>query len=234
MDRIEFVVSNVEVGVGVVEKYAEPVITGEPGMNYRLAYSVRFHPWEDAATDEPFVEKIGEVLDREASGGPPHGRALDLGTGSGIWGIELVRRGWEVTGVDNVDKALRRAGERVTKAGVEMRLVRADVTALREAGVDSGYRLLLDTGTFHGLTPVQRQAMGREVTAVAAPDATLLLLVWPRRRRPLIRGASRSDVATAFPGWTITDVEPSHFSLPKPMELLLRPDEHWYRLRRGD
>ena len=25
--------------------------TGEPGMNYRLAYSVGFHPWEDAATD---------------------------------------------------------------------------------------------------------------------------------------------------------------------------------------
>ena len=63
------------------------------------------------------------------------------------------------------------------------------------------------------------------------PDATLLLLVWPPRRRPLIRGASRSEVAAAF--WTITDVEPSHFSLPKPMELLLRPDEQYYRLRRG-
>lgn len=202
-------------------------------MNYRLAYSVGFHPWEDAATDRPFVEKIGEVLDRESNGGPPRGRALDLGTGSGIWGIELARRGWEVTGVDHVEKALRRARERISEAGVEMQLVRGDVTALREAGVGSGYRLLLDTGTFHGLTPSQREAMGREVTAVAAPDATLLLLVWPRRRRPLIRGASRSEVAAACPGWTITDVEPSHFSLPKPMELLLRPDEQWYRLRRG-
>jgi hypothetical protein len=27
-------------------------------------------------------------------------------------------------------------------------------------------------------------------------------------------------------------VEPSYFSLPKPLQLVLRPDEHWYRLRR--
>jgi SAM-dependent methyltransferase len=56
------------------------------------------------------------VLDREANGGPPHGRALDLGTGSGIWGIELARRGWEVTGVNHVEKALRRARERISEA----------------------------------------------------------------------------------------------------------------------
>lgn len=202
-------------------------------MNYRLAYSVGFHPWEDAATHRPFVLKAGEVFDREANGGPPHGRALDLGTGCGIWGIELARRGWDVTGIDNVEKALQRARERVAEAGVDVQLVHGDLTSLRDSGVGSGYRLLLDTGTFHGLTPTQREAMGHGVTAVAAPEATLLLLVWPRRRRPLIRGASRSEVEAAFPGWRITDIEPSHFSLPKPMELLLRPDEQWYRLRRG-
>ena len=52
-----------------------------------------------------------------------------------------------------------------------MRLVHGDVTALREAGVGSGFRLVLDTGTFHGLSDAQRAAMGREVSAIAAPDA---------------------------------------------------------------
>ena len=202
-------------------------------MNWRLAYRIGFHPWEDAARDPPFVAKISELFDREEKGRkPPFGPALDLGTGSAIWGIELAKRGWQVTGIDLADKALRRARDRVRNAGVDMRLVHGDVTALRAAGIGSGIRLVLDTGTFHDLKGAQRQAMGREVSAVAAPDATVLLLVWPKRRRPLIRGASRSEIEAAFPGWKVTDVEPSHFRLPKILELLLKPDEHWYRLCR--
>ena len=203
-------------------------------MNYQLAYRIGFHPWEDAEGHAPFVEKFSELLDEEESGrDAPFGTALDLGTGSGIWAIQLAKRGWQVTAVDLVDKALQRAGERVNGAGVEVELVQGDVTSLRDAGVGSGFRLLLDTGTFHGLQDHQRLAMGQEVDAVAGPDATLLLLAWPRRRRPLIRGVDVSEIEEAFPGWTVTNVGPSHFKAPKPIEVLLRPDEHWYRLRRA-
>ena len=203
-------------------------------MNYRFAYSIGFHPWEDAVSDPPFVEKASQLFDREEQGREtPFGRALDIGTGSGIWGIELAKRGWEVTGVDLVEKALARARDRVGQADVEVRLIHGDVTALSESGVGSGFRLILDTGTFHDFDADQRVAMGKGVEAVAGADATVLLLAWPKRRRPLIRGVSRDEIEAAFPGWMITDVEPSHFSLPKPLELLLRPDEHWYRLRRA-
>jgi cyclopropane fatty-acyl-phospholipid synthase-like methyltransferase len=162
----------------------------------------------------------------------PYGPALDLGTGSGIWGIHLAKRGWQVTGIDIVEKALRRARDRVQQAGVEMRLVHGDVTDLRAAGIGDGFRLVLDTGTFHDLNDTNRAAMGREVGAITVSDATVLLLVWPKRRRPLIRGANRNEVEAAFPGWKVTDVTPSQFRLPKILDLLLRPDEHWYRLRR--
>jgi SAM-dependent methyltransferase len=200
-------------------------------MNWKLAYAIGFHPWED--TDLPFAAKLSELFDREENGREsPYGRALDLGTGSGIWGIRLAQRGWQVTGLDIVDKALRRARDRVQKAGVAMRLVPGDVTALRAAGIGSGFRLVLDTGTFHDLNSAQRAAMGQEISAVATSDATVLLLVWPKRSRPLIRGANRDEVEAAFPGWKVTDVESSHFRLPKILELLLKPDEHWYRLRR--
>ena len=203
-------------------------------MNYRLAYSIGFHPWEDAASDPPFVEKATELFAREEQGREaPFGRALDIGTGSGIWGIELAKRGWEVTGVAFPPMVLERAHDGVRKAGVEMRLIQGDVTALSETGVGSGFRLILDTGTFHDFDADQRAAMGRGVEAIAGPDATLLLLVWPKRWRLLIRGVSRDEIEATFPARTIIDIEPSFFRLPKPLELLLRPDEHWYRLRRA-
>ncbi len=202
-------------------------------MNYRLAYKIGFHPWEDAVDQPPFTAKIAELFEREESGrGSPYGRALDIGTGSGIWGIELAKRGWQVTGIDIIEKAIERARERVADEGVEMQLVNGDVTDLAAAGVGDGFRLVLDTGTFHDFDTAQQQAMGRGVDAIAAPDATVLLICWPRRHRPLIRGVEREEIEAAFPGWKITDVEPSGFAAPKPLQLILRPDEHWYRLRR--
>lgn len=203
-------------------------------MNYELAYTVGFHPWEDAIEDPAFVETITELFEsEERRREPPYGRALDVGTGSGIWGIELAKRGWQVTGIDNVERALGRARDRVDAADVEIDLVLGDVTDLGTAGIDDEYQLVLDTGTFHGLNPAQREAMAQEVDAVAGPDATVLLLVWePRRRGPLPRGATRTEIAEVFPDWTVTDMGPSQFSAPKPVEWLLTPNEHWYRLRR--
>ncbi len=202
-------------------------------MNYRLAYAIGFHPWEDLADHPPFAHKLLELVAHEEDGyGPPYGSALDLGTGSAVWGVELAKRGWEVTGIDIVEKALDRARKRVDEAGVEMSLVHGDVTALREAGVGSGFRLVLDTGTFHGLGQAQREGMAEEVSAVAAPDATVILDCFaPRRRGPLPRGASRADVERAFSGWEVTDAEVADTE-PDPVARLFRFYERFYRLRR--
>ena len=203
-------------------------------MNYSLAYRIGFHSWEDAEEQPLFTAKFSALLDREESRRqPPYGQALDVGTGSGIWAIKLAKRGWQVTGIDIVGKALQRAHERVREAGVDMRLIQGDVTELRATDVGTGFRLVLDTGTFHGLIAVEREAMGQEVSAVAAPDATVLLLAWaPKRRGPLPRGVSRSEIEAAFPGWDVTDVGESGFEAPKPVELLMKPEERWYRLLR--
>jgi hypothetical protein len=192
-------------------------------MNYTLAYAIGFHPWEDLAAHPPFAGKLLELVAREEAGRePPYGPALDLGTGSAVWGVQLAKRGWQVTGVEIVEKALRRA------------LVRGDVTALQQADVGSAFRLVLDTGTFHGLGDVQRQAMGREVSAIAAPDATVLLDCFaPLRRGPLPRGASRAAVEAAFPGWDVTDVEEADTE-PDVLARLFRFDERFYRLRRDE
>jgi SAM-dependent methyltransferase len=201
---------------------------------YAFFYRLGFTPWEDAEDQPAFVERISELFDQEEAGREaPFGPALDLGTGSGVWGLRLAKRGWQVTGVDLVEKALERGRERAREEGVDMRLVHGDVTDLGASDVGSDFRFVLDTGTFHGLDEAQRQAMGREVDAVAAPDATVLLLAWtPRRRGPFPRGVSPSEIESAFPGWNVINEGPTHFQEPKPIELLMKAEEHWYRLRR--
>jgi SAM-dependent methyltransferase len=202
---------------------------------YRVSYALGFHPWEELADHEPFARTLLALVQEEEHGRePPYGTALDLGCGSATWGVRLAARGWSVTGVDNVAGALRRARGRVRDAGVEMRLVRGDVTRLQESGVGSGYDLVLDTGTFHGLAPAQRLLMGREVAAVCAPRATVILDCFtPRRRGPLPRGCTRTDIEDAFPGWVVTDIRDADTD-PELIARVFRFDERFYRLGRGE
>jgi methylase of polypeptide subunit release factors len=61
-------------------------------MNYGLAYAIGFHPWEDLAEHPPFADKLLELVAREeAVCERPYGPALDLGTGSGVWAVELAK-----------------------------------------------------------------------------------------------------------------------------------------------
>jgi len=200
-------------------------------LAYRFLYMVGVTPWEQMARLRG-AERIAALFEREEAGGePPYGPALDLGCGSGIWAVELARRGWEVTGVDFVPKAVRRARERAREAGVELRLVEGDVTKLREAGVGSGFSLLLDFGCFHDeLTDAQRAAEGREATAAAAPGATLLMFAMrPGRRGPLPRGASREDIEAAFPDWEVVDEEAA--DVTGAPGWVRRAEPRFYRLR---
>jgi SAM-dependent methyltransferase len=204
-------------------------------LAYKLIYAIGFTPWEELGSLPAATAQIGALFDREQDGHePPYGPVLDLGCGSGIWGVELARRGWQVTGVDFVPKAVRRARERAQEAGVELRLVEADVTKLARAGVGSGFPFLLDLWLFHDeLSDDQRVAMGREVTAVAAPGATLLMAAWaPGRRGPLPRGASRGDIEAAYPAWTVIDEEPLDVTGASFYRYVRKAHPRLYRLRR--
>lgn len=197
---------------------------------YRFMYGIGFKPWEmDSATVGPDLDKLLAV--EEAARQPPFGSALDLGCGTGRWSVELARRGWQVTGVDVVPKAIHAARRRAREAGVDIAFVEGDVTALRSAGVGSGYSFLLDVECFNHLNDSQRAAVGREVNAVASPDATMLILVWARARRgPLPPGATRNDLTEAFPGWQIVDEHAYEGGLPRPLKNIA---PRWYRLARS-
>ena len=198
---------------------------------YQIAYWAGLKPWEEMAV-LPIAGQIASLFEREESERqPPYGSALDLGCGSGIWTAKLAARGWQVTGIDIVGKALRAAGRRIRDAGVEARLIQGDLTALRSAGIDPGFEFVLDLGAIHGLTEPQRRAAGREVSAVTAAGATMVILAWvPGSRGPLPRGMSRDDVRAAFAEWKIIDEEAADVSGAP--DFVKKAEPRFYRLQR--
>jgi len=62
------------------------------GLAYRILYAIGFTPWEQMA-DPAIAKQIADLFAREEEGREaPYGTALDLGSGSGIWAVELARR----------------------------------------------------------------------------------------------------------------------------------------------
>lgn len=197
---------------------------------YRVLYGIGFRPWEqDADTLAPQFRSLMATVERKRK--PPYGAALELGCGTGRWSVELAQRGWTVVGVDVVPKAVRAARSRAGTAGVDVSFLEGDVTELRSAGVGSGFSFILDVECFNHLSDSQREAVGREVDAVAAVDANLLMLVWRRARRgPLPPGAGRGDLEKAFPAWRIDEEWPYEGELPGPLKGVA---PRWYLLSRG-
>lgn len=194
--------------------------------NYNLMYHLGITPWERYASAA--ATTIAALLDREEDGRlSPPGRALDLGCGRGQHTSELARRGWQTVGVDNVPAAIAAARKR---NGDGATFVIADVTDLLAAQLGS-FDFFLDIGCFQGLNLDQQQALGRGVTALANPGATMLVLAFgPTRMWSFLGAASRRDFETALTNWDILTVQPADTaSLGWPMN---RTTPQWYRLRR--
>jgi hypothetical protein len=199
---------------------------GRRMTNYALMYRFGMTPWERYETAA--AGTIATLLDREESDHPrPLGRALDLGCGRGRYTRELLRRGWQAVGIDNVRVAIEAAKRRDANGAT---YVAGDVTDLPAAGLGT-FDFFLDIGCFQGFDVAQGQAEGAGVTASANPHATLLMLAFGRTRmRSFLGGVSQQDVEAAFPEWEVLATEPAGTAgLGWPMN---RTAPHWYRLRR--
>jgi SAM-dependent methyltransferase len=136
-------------------------------------------------------------------------RAIDLGCGAGGVSIELAVAGFEVTGVDFSEVALRKARRAAELRGVEparARFVQGDLTAGRIDGVEGPFDLLVDYGTLDDLVGDKRRAMAAYMTSLARPGARLFLYAFAARPEDLpwisFVGPSR-----LFPGLNPGDVE---------------------------
>ncbi|MBO0862364.1 MAG: methyltransferase domain-containing protein [Chloracidobacterium sp.] len=103
-------------------------------------------PWFNPELDEDLEKALDELRLRGGS-------ALDLGTGPGTQAIHLTRRGFAVTATDISEAAIRLAGEKAQKQGLEITWEQDDILDTR---LDRQFDFIFDRGCFHVLEPERR------------------------------------------------------------------------------
>jgi len=193
---------------------------------YRLMYRLGVTPWERRAVAESWLPLFEGPLAMAP------GRALDVGCGSGADAVHLATRGWRVTGVEVVEKALARARRRAADEGIEVEWVSGDVAQLGRLGLEPGYDLLYDFGCIQGLPDPSRRGAAAGLDDLARPGARLLLVAFRAGRRALLpRGMDRGDlVALLGDAWELEHVQSVVTAeMPRPVR---RAEPTLYRLAR--
>jgi SAM-dependent methyltransferase len=165
---------------------------------FRTFYRLGFVPWDG----HPLAQSLRGLIEGDRA--LPRGKALDLGCGTGDNSIYLAKHGWQVTGVDFVVKAVQKARAKASANRVAVDFAQADVTRLSAAGIGANFSLIVDNGCLHGMSHEDRDAYAREVSAVAAPDARMLLVGFVPGSSFGVPGIEPEEVERRFTaGWTL-------------------------------
>jgi SAM-dependent methyltransferase len=168
---------------------------------FRIFYRVGFTPWDG----HPLAQSLRDLIEgTDDTSALPAGAALEVGCGTGDSSIYLAQHGWKITAADFVAKALDKARAKAAAVGASVDFVRADVTHLRQAGIGTGFQLIVDNGCLHNMSDGDRDAYVREVSAVAALDARLLIVAFAPGGRFGVRGIDHAEMERRFtPAWTL-------------------------------
>ena len=160
----------------------------------RLTFSIWYFfnpPW-DTGISPP------ELIDFIANHSP--GKAIDIGCGTGTNVITLAKAGWQVTGVDFVPRAIKKAKRKVKKAGIKAELYVRDVTDLE--GINGPFDLALDIGCFHTIGDKKANYLS-ELDRILAPDGHWLMYGF---FDPAL-SPSKGGTARSAPGLAEADLE---------------------------
>ncbi|MGB6206476.1 class I SAM-dependent methyltransferase [Mycobacterium sp.] len=165
---------------------------------FRVFYAIGFTPW-DGHPLSTMVRELVEGIDKL-----PPGSALDVGCGTGDSSIYLAQHGWQVTGADFTPKALDKARAKARAADAAVDFVHADVTHLSQAGISGPFELIVDNGCFHGMSDGDRDLYVKEISAVAAPNARLLMIAFKRAGGIGPPGVDQAEIERRFtPAWSL-------------------------------
>jgi SAM-dependent methyltransferase len=139
-------------------------------MFYRKAAAPEDLPWHSI---EPADLLVDAVSRRKIPG-----KALDLGCGSGAFSLYLAKRGYEVTGLDFIPKALEMAAKRAEAENVAVTWVLADLLFWNTA---DKFDLILDSGCLHTVQSVNLPRYKRQLLSWMTPQTDFILAHWGKR-----------------------------------------------------
>ncbi len=136
---------------------------------FSFAYWFQKPRWDTNVTPPEVVEHFKTL--------PNHGHALDIGCGTGTNCIYMAQHGWQVTGIDFVNKAIRTAQKKIHEANLDsqVNLILGDVTQMTQYSIKPA-QYALDMGCFHGLPPEGRTSYVAALSTLLEPEAMYMLL----------------------------------------------------------
>jgi SAM-dependent methyltransferase len=156
-------------------------------------------PWDIGKPQGLFVAVAGRVTSP----------ILDAGCGTGEHSLFFAARGHEVTGIDFVGEAIRRARHKAIERSLSVQLLVKDATRLGDWG--ARFASVIDCGLFHVFSDADRRRYVQGLEHVLQPGGRLFLLCFsdeePGAEGP--RRVSRQELYDAFAaGWEVESIEP--------------------------
>ena len=155
-------------------------------------------PWDIGRPKAPFIAVANRIADP----------ILDAGCGTGDTTLYFTARGREITGIDFVEEAIRRAKAKAAERGLSAEFLVKDAMTLVEW--DRRFMSVIDSGLFHIYEDQKDQERYvRGLAHVLMPGGRLYLYGFSDEDpRAPGGGISRQDLEAAFSdGWEIESVQ---------------------------
>jgi cyclopropane fatty-acyl-phospholipid synthase-like methyltransferase len=167
-------------------------------------------PW-DIGRPQPVIEDLVER-------GEITGRVLDIGCGSGDTIIYLAGKGYDVTGIDFVPRAVDITSRRARKAGLTIPLLVHD--ALRLVDLGETFDTVIDAGLFHNLSDGNRRRYAKSLASILKKGGSYFMLCFSDAQGGFVgpRRISKDDIRTTFvDGWDVRYIRETNYRAHYPI-----------------
>jgi cyclopropane fatty-acyl-phospholipid synthase-like methyltransferase len=157
-------------------------------------------PWDIGKSQRPFLD----VADRIS------GSVLDAGCGTGDTALFFAGRGCQVTGIDFIEEATRRAKRKAAGQGLPVTFLVKDALTLKDW--NERFDNVIDSGLFHVFSDEDRRRYVEGLATVLKLGGQLFLMCFsdeePGTQGP--RRVSKAELHSAFAvGWSVESIEPT-------------------------